>query len=384
MSKAKRLREYFSNNQKGSYDGDYFRKAANYAGTSLLYAKSIFYEKQEIPKEHHEVIASDLIERKYKSLLKDREEKYKVLLERYENIETQFNDLLAIRELKPVKPITRPLEHGGRHEGVAIVQYSDWHVEEKVTKAQTNGLNECNPDIIKKRVDTLALNTLKLINKERQSIDIKDLVIHLGGDFISNWIHDELQQTNYLTPIDATIYATDLLTSAINFLLSNGKFRRVICLCNRGNHGRTTKKMQFANESGTSYETMLYSNLVRQFNDIEFIIPESGIGYYNIYDKTIRFYHGQQVKYKDGVGGISIPLNKIQSKWDKTNKADYNLMCHYHCYSHPNSYTTLNGSLVGYNSFAANFGFPYEPPQQSFTILSYKYGFTIKAPIICI
>ena len=45
---------------------------------------------------------------------------------------------------------------------------------------------------------------------------------------------------------------------------------------------------------------------------------------------NLRLYHGHQIKYSDGVGGLTIPLNKWQAKQDQIVRADFNLMGHYH------------------------------------------------------
>jgi hypothetical protein len=58
-------------------------------------------------------------------------------------------------------------------------------------------------------------------------------------------------------------------------------------------------------------------------------------------------------------------------------------MCDKHTYSQPTPDCQLNGSLKGYDSFAASHGFKYQEPLQSFTIMDSKKGMTIKAPIFC-
>jgi len=205
----------------------------------------------------------------------------------------------------------------------------------------------------------------------------------LGGDFIGGWIHEELSQTNFLSPVEETLFAAKLLGQGIEHLLKYSDCPITI-ICSRGNHARTTKKMQFANEVGTSYETLLYSILSERFKEkITFYIEESGIGYVNIYDFKIRYYHGHQIKYLGGVGGMTIPLNKWQQKQDQTTRADFNLMGHFHQLSYPNSTTILNGSLKGYDAYCVNLGLPFEPPQQAFVILDSKYGLTGRFPIRC-
>ena len=324
----------------------------------------------------------DLATRKLKSKLRDSEGKYKKLLDKYESLDDLYNDLLNIDSFRAAPNIKPRSKGGSKREATPIVQFSDWHVGESVEVGQVHGLNEYSPEIAAGRAEAVTVNALKLINKERKDIEINTLVLHLGGDWIGGWIHAELEQTNHMSPIEEVLFALDLLKSSLNYFLKYGDFERIVCLCNRGNHGRLTRFMQHANEKQTNLETFIYCSLGK-IDGVEVVIPDSDVGYFEIYGRVIRYFHGQQCKYKGGVGGITVPLNKLQARWDETKKAYYNLMGHYHTLSYPNTKTTLNGSLKGFDAYAASKGFAYEPPVQSFQLLDEKYGVTVKAPIFC-
>lgn len=323
--------------------------------------------------------------RREKARYKDLFSKYSHLLGEYEELDKMFSDSLLIE--KNISPLpVKVTETGDDHEATAIAIFSDWHCGEVVRKEQVYGMNEYNPGVAKCRADTLAVNFIKLVEKERKSIPIKNAIIHLGGDFIGGYIHPELEQTNSMTPVQETQFASELLISVLDYILKNGCFDRVILLMSVGNHGRTTKKMQFANLVETSYETLIYDNIAKAFrNDerVEINFPESGIGYQEVYGKTIRFYHGHQCRFQFGIGGISVSLNRLQMRWDKSNQADLNLMGHFHNFGTPNNHTIMNGSLKGWESFSAEKGFEYQPPTQAFCLLDSKYGRTVTCPIFC-
>jgi hypothetical protein len=340
--------------------------------------------KAEAPKaEPLEIIALEREVRKHKGLFKEVRVKYEALLKVYDKLEDAHNAALSITEPVAIQRID--LSHTeGKRQATAIVQYSDWHVGETVNPATVQGLNKFNPDVARKRAFTCFQNTLRMVQKERQNIEIDTLIIHLGGDFIGGWIHPELMQTNSMSPIQEARYAEELLASGLDFLLNHGKFKQIVAICSRGNHGRNSPKMQYANEAATNYETFIYSGLEKMFGqNIHFINPEADIAYFYCYDWLLRFYHGQQVQYGGGVGGLTIPLNKKQANWDRTKQAHYNFMGHFHQYSHPNSQTTLNGSLKGFDAYAASNGFKFEPPTQSFTLIDSSRFVTTKAPIFC-
>lgn len=299
------------------------------------------------------------------------------------------NEIEVYQDLKSYKPnmVNIPLpKKGNQGEATAIVQWSDWHVDEVVEKHIVNGLNQYNEHEAKHRCQTLFQNTIKLIETQRGAVDVPNLVLHLGGDFVGGYLHPELEQTNSMGPIEASMYALDLLISGIEYLLKFGKFKTIMVVTNRGNHGRLTKKMQFNNDHALNLETAIYTMLKKQFNGekrLSWFISESELNYLDVYGQTLRFFHGHQVKYMGGIGGLTIPLYKAIHRWNSTKKAFYNFMCDKHTYSNPTPDCQVNGSLKGFDAFAHSFGFAFQPPLQSFSLLDSKRGITIKAPIFC-
>jgi len=273
-----------------------------------------------------------------------------------------------------------------KHEGVAVVQWSDWHIDEKIVPSTVNGMNEYNPEIATERANILFSNTVKLTNTQRGALDIKRLIIHKGGDDITGWIHPENMQTNTMTPQEAIFFVHDLQMAGIQYLLDHGDFEMIDVVCSRGNHGRTTPKMQYGNDYSTNNENYLNNMLAKHFRNeprVRFQIDNSETAYMEVYGRNLRFFHGWQVRFMGGIGGVTVPLYKAIHRWNDTTPAYYNFMGDKHVYSNPTPDSVLNGSLVGYNAYALSHGFKFQRPIQSFTIIDSKYGATIKAPIFC-
>jgi len=301
-------------------------------------------------------------------------------------LERDLEILAAVKEHDPtIYTIPLPVSKSKSH-ATAIVQYSDWHVDEVVDFGTVNGLNEFNKSIAKQRAIKCFENTIKLVNTQRSAVIIDNLVIHLGGDAIGGYIHPELQQTNSMSPIEGIFYAKDLMVSGIDYILKHGNFKQIIAVCSRGNHPRLTPKMQFANDYSMNMEAFLYYALSDHYKGekrISFKIDKSELSYLTIYDKVFRFYHGHQIKFKGGIGGFTVPLYKAIHRWNSNIQAYYNFMCDKHTYSNPTPDCQVNGSLKGYDAYAVSHGFSYQPPLQSFTLMDSKRGITIKAPIFC-
>lgn len=331
-------------------------------------------------------IDAAIAERKSKDVITSLSSNQKEAIEKIQQLENELRICNAIKEYSPEEMRIVAPNNKSKGEATAFVQWSDWHVDEVVDSRTVNGMNAYNPDIVKKRALKLFENTIKLTNTQRHDIGIPYLVLQLGGDFIGGYIHDELQQTNSMSPLDGIFFSSDLIASGISYILNHGKFKGIRVICNVGNHGRLTKKMQYANGYSMNLETYLYRSLAHKFSsdkEVQFIVPESEIAHIEVYNKTMRFFHGHQVKFKGGIGGISVPLYKAIHRWNANNHAFYNFMCDKHTYSNPTPDCQLNGSLKGFDAYAMGNGFSYQEPLQSFSLLDSKRGVTIKSKIFC-
>jgi hypothetical protein len=332
-----------------------------------------------------EVIREDIAKRAAQAKVRELESKYKALLDEFVESEKRFDTLVGIKE---------PISYGkidfneslGGHQGVALVQLSDWHFEERVDAHTINGMNEYNLDIAAVRWTKCIQNILKLVNKERATVKIETLLLWLGGDFITGYIHEELEEGNYLSPTEATRFAKEKIIVAIKFLLEYGNFKKLLIPCNFGNHGRTTKKPRFSTGYKNSYEWMMYKDIADYFKDqpkVEFIIPNGLFAYVDVMGHMCRFWHGDSIKYSGGIGGLTIPLIKAIQRYDQQQKADYNFMAHYHQLWQATKNCIVNGSGIGFSPYAQRIGASPEEPVQSFCIIDEKYGLTIKTPIFC-
>jgi hypothetical protein len=129
-----------------------------------------------------------------------------------------------------------------------------------------------------------------------------------------------------------------------------------------------------------SLETFAYAQLALHYKNekrLKFILPTSQFTYLpDIYGRTIRFLHGDVFKFGGGVGGITVPLFRALARWEKTVHADLTCMGHWHQrYCLPD--VMVNGSLIGYDSYAMGGGFPFESPVQSLRMLdAQRWGST--------
>jgi hypothetical protein len=275
-----------------------------------------------------------------------------------------------------------------KDEAIAISALSDVHTEEPVIKSIVNNLNEYNLQICEDRVTKYFKRLLYMINQSRKAGYVIDhLVLALLGDFITGYIHEELEEANSLTPVEASLLIQSLLIKGIKLLSEDGKLKKIVIPCTPGNHGRTTKKKRFTTGYKNSYEWLMYNNIrdlfkaIGGYENVEFIIPESEFIYMDLFGYINKFSHGDHFKYQGGIGGIEIPLKKWVLRENSVIKTDMSWIGHWHQYIVLNK-VRVNGALIGYNSYARAFGFEPEPPKMQFQLLDKKRGFTLNNPII--
>lgn len=296
-------------------------------------------------------------EQNYQDYVNDEE--YKEFLKAKEVEQQPFN-------VYKFKPFTN--KKGYRY---AVALFSDAHIEETVRPENVNFLNEYNIEIAEKRIENYFRHLAACLEQD----DVDELIFASLGDTISGYIHQELEQTNQMSPLEATLKAQSLIYSGLKYLCENEhlkKLKKIRFIGIVGNHSRTTKKIQHNNGYRMSYEWMMYQNIKKQCEltnlPVEFYIPESELAIVNTADnKVFVFAHGFQIK-SGGTGtvcGIYPALNRLCLKYSKVFHQDMLFIGHFHS-SVNTPDAIVNGSVIGYNSFALTNGFTLERPQQAY------------------
>jgi hypothetical protein len=256
---------------------------------------------------------------------------------------------------------------------VPVLLVSDVHVGERVRSASVNGLNEYDDEIAERRMAFLFEGFAWHVERHAQFYSVNEAVLWLGGDLIAGLIHEEQAASNCLMTPPAVMLAQELIARGIDYLLGRCRFlRRVRVVCSFGNHGRVTKQVWRSIRPETSYEWIIYHGLRSRFSReprVEWQIADGPLTYAEIFGLTFRFTHGDSVGYQGGIGGLTIPLKKRCLAWDKSRRADVTVLGHFHQLHHW-GYATVNGSVVGWNPYAADVGCEYELPKQGLLLVT--------------
>lgn len=298
--------------------------------------------------------------------------------------ERKRNELLLATEEPPsVESWRKKVGSNGR--ATAIIVLSDWHVEEVIEADKVNHLNEFNLSIAEQRIERTFRKALYLLEFSRKIAKIDEVVVALLGDFITGYIHEELEESNELAPLVAIRWVQGKIISGLQFLRKNAK-ANIIVPTAYGNHGRTHKKKRVSTAAENSFEYNLYCQLEQNLSDDPRIRFKVERGYHNhleVQKRIIRFHHGDAIKFGGGVGGITIPVNKAISQWNKSVWSDLDVFGHFHQFNCGGLRWQCNGSLIGYSPYAVAIKAEYEKPMQSFMLIDRNYGNCLAAPIFC-
>lgn len=325
---------------------------------------------------------AELEARKLRRWLKEARAAEAQAIERIEQAEERVKFVLDIANPPQPKKI-KPRGKTGKREATQVSLVSDNHLEERVDAATVNDRNEFNLEIADRRLGQMFEGIAWNLRHHRTSYNIDNLVLWFGGDLITGYIHEELVEANYLSPVQAVLFGQERYIQGIDYLKTLGV--KITVPCSFGNHGRTTQKKRIQTAAANSFEWLMYHTIAKHYakdDQVDFIIADGAHVYLDIYDWTMRFHHGDDVKYWGGVGGLSIPLRKAIDSWNEFKSADYTCVGHFHTFQDFKD-CVVNGSLIGYNAFALSIKARYERPVQANFLIDKEFGKVQVSPIHC-
>ncbi len=185
-----------------------------------------------------------------------------------------------------------------------------------------------NPDIYKKRMETLFKNTIIITHLHRNMYPVNDLVILIAGDMV----HGEnpkqgakLEQTAY--GAQRQIYDL-VMPELLNLILSfKQEFKNIKIYCVRGNHGRYNKLAP----STSNWDILLYKSLEVALKPHNITVSISN-DFCNIVDISgfkFLLFHGDQVRTTQGIPYFAL-IRKVLSWYITFGGVNYAICGHWH------------------------------------------------------
>lgn len=275
----------------------------------------------------------------------------------------------------------------GVHHGTPWLLLSDLHLDEVVNPPEIGGVNAYNRRIAEYRLAETFHRAIRVCRDHWSGVVYDGIVCPLAGDLYGGEIHEELTQTNEDTILGSVLHWADHLAGGIEMLAD--EFGKVHVPVVVGNHGRRTRKPRHKHRARDNFDWFTGQLLARQFakdRRVTFDVSDSADAFVQSYGQTVCVTHGDQVSGGGGIGGIYPPIMRMDARKRIRQAAmhrPYDLLVFGHWHQlvfGPN--WVLNGSLKGYDEYAFDNNFGFEPPQQALWLMTPEHGKTWTAPIL--
>ncbi len=341
---------------------------------------------------------SEVVAESQEAALQLEKERIKAIAAKYKRLYSQATKALLVAEERfdtlagistdfPIQKFERKqkaLKWSSKSDTVAAVApATDWHVEERVFEKAVNNKNKFDLTIAEARIKRFYSGIVEEIDHQNHRKRVSELWHPLLGDLITGQIHEELMESNTLSPVEACVFVQEMVCSGIDFLLKETGLPIFIPTC-CGNHGRTTKKKRIKTSHKNSFEWLTYMTMAKYYKNNPKVTWIIGEGYHNvckIMGRLVRFHHGDGLRYNGGIGGITIPVNKSISQWQKVQSVDFDVFGHWHQYLYHYPTWICCPCLIGYTEFAVEIKAEFQYPAQAFFVVDRGLGISMSTPI---
>lgn len=268
---------------------------------------------------------------------------------------------------------TFPDKRQTKSEHMPYLLTSDFQVGEVVRKEETEHGYGYDVDIFKRRYKHMIKTAIYLARQHcGPGWTYPGFIYARAGDPISGGIHQELRETDSLTPPEAAQVCAETEAQGIKTLAD--EFGQVFVPCTgHSNHSRITFKPQAKKARANSYDMLIDWMIMKSLagdKRIKFQMTESPDVFFPIYDMNILLTHGDNMGSRGGQGFIG-PLATIMRGAQKTMAEQATIGRRVDRLDHGHFHTPAdigwilsNGSMPGYSEYAKMFRMRPSVPQQ--------------------
>lgn len=287
---------------------------------------------------------------------------------------------------------TLPSHPRRKREHMPYLLTSDFQIGEVVRAEETEAGYGYDSAIFRRRYRRM-IDTTIYLSTQHAGHDWKypGIIYARGGDTISGGIHDELRETDDMTPIEAVECAFEEESAGIEKLLEAFGAVDVKAPGSAGNHDRNLLKPVTKKAHAHSYDRLVNFMLMRHFRKttrVTFQTSQSYDVYFPIYNLQILLTHGDRMGSGGGQGFIG-PLATIMRGAQKVIAEQAALGRHVDRVDHGHFHTPAyigwvlsNGCLPGYSEYAKQYRMRPSPPQQSLLYHHHRRGVVDIKPLI--
>jgi len=266
----------------------------------------------------------------------------------------------------------------------ACVVLNDWHCGETIDPGSIEYDNAHNEHIFAQRCDNACAKAELLYNLLLGFGKVDEIHVLVLGDLMSNYLHEELMETNWCGPTEEMLEIRSRLAGFIDrFQETTGVTNFHVHTCH-GNHGRLTRRRRFKAQNKTNLEWQVYEDLARRYAEakspVQWNVSKTNFNRASVKGWLVRMHHGDDIRFEGGIGGLSIPLIKAVKQWDQNKRADYTVLGHWHQFLRLWNIVVC-GCQCGYDEYAQGHKFAAQPPTQTFLAFDDKMGLILAEPL---
>lgn len=268
---------------------------------------------------------------------------------------------------------------------IACVQFSDLHLDEVANPGEMAGLNAYNREIAEGRLKRWADKACEM--GDRHPHQWQGAFVWWGGDMVSGAIHDELRETNADVLPGTLVHWAPRIAAAIQQVADH--YGHVYVPAVVGNHGRLTIKKSAKRRGRNSWDWLLTQMVMAHCDPekVTFDIAEGSFLFVPVFDRHIFLTHGDEAGGGNGWAGVWSPLGKIHRQGAELgdhygHTVAYSVIGHWHqTVTAPHRGIMCNGSMKGYDEYAASLRLRPEPAMQNWWVETPDHGVTLMAPL---
>jgi len=288
-------------------------------------------------------------------------------------------DVLAQLTAQPLPP-RAPLKLDPRKRRVsAVAVFSDAHMGAIFPATLSTFGNACNPAIIENRIKRFFSATAWQIQQRLQWAAFDEIVLTMLGDNTEGQLHEETIETA-LPALEGLRLLRPILIAGVRQLCELDIPMTIVGAY--GNHGRDTQKIRHITGAKHCVDWLLYQDMADALrpDGVRVVATTAEDQYHDTCDHTLHVQHGFSIKYQGGLAGLTAPLNRAVATWDRRRATDVHVIGHWHQLQYGRRWF-VNGSIKGYDPYAASKNFAPEEPAQWFFIIDAKRGPTDFVPL---
>ena len=347
------------------------------------------------PQKPEEVDPDPLVVRRLKDALKSATARVGHLEKTVIKLEDIRSEVLGLGEMKYAS--FEKTEPRNKSKRAVILHVTDLQYGEVISLEGTDGLNSFSPAIADARLSKYFNVACRFLSETK---NLEQVIVMLGGDMLSGWLHPDLQRTDALPPLPAAQRLSGVLAGGI---LKLADYAPVSVYSVAGNHGRIgdhkppMKLMGLQNyDTAVSWFTeaaikgaiSAQKDDSRPFYRIEFIGPRDTFDVnFSVFNRNYVLTHGDSMSAGGGTGFIGAGANIVKGHKklilgysNRGISVDKIFSGHLHT-SIETPFGFGCGTLAGYSEFALKYRLDAQPPTQDIHFLHSEWGHLYRVPV---